>query len=265
MSEPHTSGPAIEVQAVHKRFRRLKGWRELLRHPFGESRYTEALRGISFDLGAGTALGLLGPNGAGKSTLLKVLAGLVEADQGNVRLHGLDVPRQLGRARELLGFALCEERSFYWRLSGRQNLNFFASLHDLYGAERSTRVDEVLTRVGMSEHADRPFRDLSVGMKQRLALARGLLNRPRILLVDEPTRSLDPGAAAAMRRHLREDLVQGAGVTMILATHDLTEAREVSDRILLLDEGKVAGLGTFDEVESEVEAVFAVERAEAGL
>jgi len=256
---------AIHVEDVHKRFPRQRGWRDLLRSPFARTEYTEALLGVSFDLESGRALGLLGPNGAGKSTLLKVLAGLVEPERGTVRLSGYDVFGQLPQVRELLGYALCEERSFYWRLNGRQNLKFFASLYDLAGRERDERVAEAIERVGMTEHADRPFRDLSVGMKQRLALARGLLNRPRILLVDEPTRSLDPGAAAALRRHLREDLVQGLGVTMILATHDLIEAREVSDAILLLEEGRVAALGEYDAVESDVDRVFAVEREENGL
>ena len=264
MSATEESSPAIIVEDLHKRFPRQRGWRDLVRHPFAEPEYTEALRGVSFELARGQALGLLGPNGAGKSTLLKVLAGLVEPDGGRLRMAGFDVSRQLSEVRELLGYALCEERSFYWRLTGRHNLKFFAALYNLFGRERDERVDEVIERVGMTEHADRPFRDLSVGMKQRLALARGLLSRPSILLVDEPTRSLDPGASLRLRRHLRRDLVEGLGVTMILATHDLVEAREVSDRILLLEEGRVAALGGAEAVATEVDRVFAIEDEEAG-
>ncbi len=141
-----------------------------------------ALEGVSFDIAAGEMVGLLGPNGAGKTTLLKVLATLLFPSSGEVHFGDINVLREPGRARKRLGLVTCDERSFYWRLTGRHNLEFFAALYHVPSRETPARVQELLEVLGLAEAADRPFHGYSAGMKQKLAIARGLLASPEILL-----------------------------------------------------------------------------------
>ncbi|NOZ87512.1 MAG: ABC transporter ATP-binding protein [Deltaproteobacteria bacterium] len=249
----------VLVDNLSKSFPTARGWLDLLKAPFGRGEYIKALDGIDFTVRKGSALAVLGPNGAGKSTLLKVLSGLVEPDSGRAMVMGLDVKRQTDLVQKLIGFAICDERSFYWRLSAWQNIEFFAMLQDLRGREKKERVNEVLEKVHVSNEAKRPFRDLSTGIKQRLALARALLNRPKVLLVDEPTRSLDPGSAAGMRKFLKQDMLENEKITLIMATHDLEEASEVADQVLLLKKGTCAAFGEVEQVMPEVEKVFGQE------
>jgi ABC-2 type transport system ATP-binding protein len=238
---------AIEAVAVEKTFVKQRSIRELVMHPFGRAERIHALRGVDLAVREGEIFGLLGPNGAGKTTLLKIFSCLVLPDRGTARLAGIDTSDERA-VKPRLGLVNADERSFYWRLSGRENLRFFARLYDVPSRSMEPRIAALLDRVGMADAADRPFSGYSSGMKQRLAIARALLHDPPILLMDEPTRSLDPAASLSLRRFVLDDLAAGAGKTILLATHDLREAEALSNRLAILVSGRVRQVGTVDQV-----------------
>jgi ABC-2 type transport system ATP-binding protein len=209
-----------------------------------------ALDGVTVTIPHGQVFGLLGPNGAGKTTLIKILCGLILPTRGTAVVAGFDLVRQASALRARLGLVTSDERSFYWRLTGRQNLEFFAALHDLRGAAGRRRVDELLALVDLTEHAERRFDAYSTGMKQRLAVARGLLHDPDILFLDEPTKGLDPLATQRVHELVR-DLIR-RGKTVIMATQRLEEAEKLCRRIAFFGRGRVAAEGTPDELRARL-------------
>ena len=260
MSEPARA--AVEIRGLVKRFRLRRSARELLQ-PWRPRREVEALAGVDLGVRRGELVALLGPNGAGKSTLLEILATLVAPSAGAVRLEGVDVDRDPAAARRFVGYVLTEERSFFWRLSVRDNLRFFAALQGLFGEVAARRIDVLAGMFGLSAQLDREFMHLSAGQKQRVAIARGLLADPPVVLFDEATRSLDPGRAERVRQVVRELLVEQAGKAVIFATHDLEEARALADRVVLMVKGRIAAEGPYEVLEPEVLRVFREEaRAE---
>lgn len=239
--------PLVRISGLRKRFTVRRPWSEVLRRPF-ERVEVEALRGVSLEVQPGEFFGLLGPNGAGKTTLFKVLATLVTPDGGTAEVGGCSVVDDPGRVRSLLTPVIADERSLDWRLSGRENLRLFGSLYDLDGPVRRQRIDGLLQRVGLEGASERMVGTYSSGMKQRLLIARALLSRPRVLLLDEPTRSLDPVSARDFRRFLREEVVGRHGCTVLLATHDADEALDLCDRLAILDRGRVVAKGNTREL-----------------
>ncbi len=229
---------AISVTSLEKYFPpALTGWRALMQ-PL--ARATErALADISFTVEQGEAVALIGANGAGKSTLLRILATLIVPTRGHATLGGFDVERQSAEARSQFGYHTGGDEGFYSRLSGRENLAFFAAMNNLSSAEARKRIASVAESMGIQDDLDRQVRTLSTGTTHRLGLARALLHGPAVLLLDEPTRSLDPLAAADFRRLLKDDLVRGRGATLLFASHTLSEVEEIADRVVLLDEGRV--------------------------
>jgi ABC-2 type transport system ATP-binding protein len=205
------------------------------------------LRGIDLQVGEGEIFGLLGPNGAGKTTLLKILSCLILPDKGSAVVGGHDTRKEY-QVKKKIGLVHSDERSFYWRLSARENLRFFARLYDVPGRRIEGRIDELLRRVDLLQAADRPFADYSSGMKQRVAIARALLHDPPILMMDEPTRSLDPVSSMSLRSFILDELSQRDGKTILIATHNLREAEAVSGRIAILVEGRVRQMGTVEEI-----------------
>ena len=238
---------AIDARGIEKTFTKKRSIGELLTHPFRPAERVRALRGVDLEVRQGEIFGLLGPNGAGKTTLLKVLCCLILPDKGRARILGLDTTHET-QVKRLIGLVSTDERSFYWRLSARENLRFFARLYDLPGSKIDSRIDELLERVGMTEPADRPFSGYSSGMKQRLSIARALLHDPPILLMDEPTRSLDPESAITLRDYVLEKLKRRDGKTILLATHNLLEAEIMADRVAIIAHGTVQEVGTVEEV-----------------
>ncbi|MBK9943169.1 MAG: ABC transporter ATP-binding protein [Kouleothrix sp.] len=235
--------PAIEAHALTKRFRKLHTYRDLVLYPWRKADHL-AVDQVSLEIARGELFGLLGQNGAGKTTLIKMLCTALIPSAGQAHVASYDVVRQARQVRERIGLVSGEERSFYWRLTGRQNLEFFAALYHVPGALARQRIDELLRRVGMADHGDRPFRTYSSGMRQKLAIARGLLNSPQVLFMDEPTRSLDPISAQAMRRFVAEYIIGELGCTVILATHSMAEAEELCDRLALIQSGRIVAQGT---------------------
>jgi ABC-2 type transport system ATP-binding protein len=222
----------VVIESVHKTFRPAGFfW-------FGHARVeTHALKGISLDAAGGEVLALLGPNGSGKSTTLKLVSTMLLPDQGRVFVGGANTRLQSKSVRSQVGFALASERSFFPRLTVRENLDFFGALEDLPRSERGRRVECVLHDVGLSDAGGKQAMKLSSGMYQRLGIARALIKRPSVLLLDEPTRSLDPAAASHLWRMIRA--LAGNGITILLATHNFPEAVAVADRIAILQKGEL--------------------------
>jgi ABC-2 type transport system ATP-binding protein len=230
---------AISIQNISKTypppFPRLK---KFFRLNVGES--VEALRDISLDIEEGEIFGLIGKNGAGKTTLTKIIATLVQPTSGNVSVKGFDSIKDDVKVRSLIGLATAEERSFYWRLTSQQNLIFFSRLYGMDDKSAKKRITELFEQLDLQDLAKRRFSELSTGNKQRLAVARAMLANPPILLLDEPTRSLDPLAAANMR-NLIDSL---ENVSILLTSHNLSEIEELCSRVAIISNGTIRAVDT---------------------
>lgn len=204
---------------------------------------TVALDRVSFTVRRGAVLGLLGPNGAGKTTLLRIIATVVTPDSGTVTVHGLDVAGQPALVRRLVAPAFSDERSLQWRLSALENLLLFARLHGLSRENARRRSGELLEIVGLEDVGDRMAGTFSSGMRQKLMLARALVGSPLVLLLDEPTRGLDPIAARGFRQFLRDVLSGQLGCTTILATHSEKDVLACCDHLAVLRDGCLVAAG----------------------
>ena len=198
---------------------------------------TIALRDVSFSTSDAAVLILLGPNGSGKTTALKLISTLLLPDSGSVSVGGFNTERDAGDVRRQVGIAVATERSFFPRLSARENLQFFAALDEVRRSERRQRVKEVLHDTGLEESADTLVMKFSSGMYQRLGIARALVKRPSVLLLDEPTRSLDAATTAHFWTTIRA--LAERHTTVLIATHNFAEAVAVGNRLLLLHHGEV--------------------------
>lgn len=200
----------------------------------------EALKNVSFEIAEGEIFGLIGKNGAGKTTLTKIIATLVQPTAGEVSVKNFDSVTEEIKVRSLIGLATAEERSFYWRLTSEQNLIFFARLYGMKDRQAGKRIAEIFEQLDLTELKKRRFAELSTGNKQRLAVARALLAAPPVLLLDEPTRSLDPLAAAEMR-----DLIRSLkGVSVLLTSHNLSEVEELCNRVAIISKGEIRAVNT---------------------
>jgi len=245
MSGPSEIGAAaLAVSALVKDYPRpSRGWRSFFL-PSWQQGAIRALDGVSLDVRSGSVFGLLGTNGAGKTTLIKICYNLLLPTSGSVLVLGEDPLHHGRRIRSRMGMVNSEERSFYWRLSGRRNLEFFASLHDMDGGSAARRIEELGELTGISAYLDVPFSDYSSGMRQKAAVARALLHDPQVLLMDEPTRSLSPDAAYPLQDFIRKELVETRGKAVLLATQDMDEAERLCEDVALLHRGRLLYLGT---------------------
>jgi ABC-2 type transport system ATP-binding protein len=228
----------ILVENVEKYFPpSYSGWRALL---LPVARPTQpALAGVSLAVEPGEVVALIGENGGGKSTLLRILGTLLLPTRGCAWVGGFDVVSSAARVRQELGYYTGGDEGFYSRLSARENLQLFATMNDLFGAEARRSVTRVVDLLGLGDVLDRPVRTLSTGMVHRLGLARALVHGPAVLLLDEPTRSLDPLTAAEFRRFLKADIVGRHGTTLLFASHTLSEVEQLADRVALLGAGRL--------------------------
>jgi len=205
----------------------------------------EALKNVSFAVEEGEIFGLIGRNGAGKTTLTKIIATLVQPDSGTVSVKGFDSVKDEVKVRSLIGLATAEERSFYWRLSADQNMMFFARLYGMSDRAARARIAELFAELEITELSKRRFAEMSTGNKQRLAVARALLTKPPVLLLDEPTRSLDPLAAAKMRELiLNLSARSGQKVSILLTSHNLSEVEELCRRVAVISNGEIRAVDT---------------------
>ena len=213
---------------------------------FKKSRNSEtvAVDGVSLSVQAGSVLAILGPNGAGKTTLIRLLAGLALPSAGDAKICGLDVVQGEARAKGLVGLSLGDDRSLYARLSGRRNLEFFSALHGLSRHEARQHIDELGNVLEIP--LDQSVQASSSGIRQRILIARALLHDPAVLLLDEPTKSLDPASAQGLRGFIRERLARHLGKTVVIATHNLAEAESLGDQIAIMKEGRIRGCGSLD-------------------
>jgi ABC-2 type transport system ATP-binding protein len=220
-------------------FRRLRAF---FRRPVKDP--VEALRDVSFEVETGEIFGLIGRNGAGKTTLTKIVATLVQPTTGSVAVRGHDSVTDEEHVRGEIGLATAEERSFYWRLTSEQNLMFFARLHGLSDRLAKQRIKDLFAKLELEEIARRRFGELSTGNKQRLAVARSMLTNPPVLLLDEPTRSLDPLAAARMREMIHLLAQQDPPVTIFLTSHNLSEVETLCGRVAIISRGRIRAIDT---------------------
>ncbi len=228
--------PAVTLESVSKIFRH----RPALFNWLGQERSgeTRALNRVSLEIPSGSVLVLLGPNGSGKTTTLKLISTMLLPDEGRVLVQQFDTRDDSRAVRQRVGFAVATERSFFPRLSARENLDFFATLDDIPRRARAGRIDELLMRTGLQDAADTLVMKFSSGMYQRLGIARALIHKPAVVLLDEPTRSLDPGSAAQFWNLVRE--LPSQGTTVMLATHNFNEAVAVGNHVAVLFKGTVA-------------------------
>jgi len=239
----------VEMRGLTKLFPVRKNWKQILTQPFTSEMQT-AVKGVSLSIARGEFFGLLGPNGAGKTTLFKMLATLILPDSGMAEVGGRNVVSEPDAVREMLTPVVPDERSLYWRLNAVENLRLFAVLQGLTGRVADERVQRSLEQVDLTETADKMVGQFSSGMKQRLLIARALLAEPEVLLLDEPTRSLDPLSARAFRAFLRDEIADRQGRTVLLATHNPEEALELCDRLAVLHHGELLATGTVSELRS---------------
>ncbi len=234
---------AVSVESLTKFFPPARsGWRAFVQ-PF-ERPAIPALQDVSFTVREGEAIALLGANGAGKSTLLRILSTLLLPTSGSARIAGHDAIAFPRDVRRNLGYHAGSDLGFYARLTGRENLFFFGRLNHLSAAAARDRIAEFAARFELSESLSRQVRTLSSGTIQRLSLARALLHSPRILLLDEPTRSLDAIAAASFRRFLNSEVLQRGATSLLFASHSLPEIELLANRVAVLSQGRLLALDT---------------------
>jgi ABC-2 type transport system ATP-binding protein len=252
---------AIELEDVHKEYpkRQKRVW------PFrpGPRETLTAVDEVTLRIPQGEFFGLLGPNGAGKTTTVLMICTLLEPTSGTVRVLGHDAVRRPAEVRARLGAVLTGERSVYWKLSGRENLEYFAALYGVPPRETSRRIEEVLRLVDLVDRADDLVERYSHGMRQRLILARALLPDPPLLVLDEPTIGLDPQAARSLRDLLHE-LHQRRGKTIVLTTHYMEEADQLCQRIGIIDRGRIIALDSPANLKRGLGGTKAIEVEAAG-
>ncbi|HYN87116.1 MAG TPA: ATP-binding cassette domain-containing protein [Ardenticatenaceae bacterium] len=242
------SANIVEAQELRKAFPKKQPkqngsfWSRLLPGRRRAVDWYVAVDGVSFDIREGEIFGLLGPNGAGKTTTIRMLCTLLEPTSGTARINGCDIRQQADKVRQNLGAVLTGERSIYWKLTGRENLEYFAALYHIPPAIARKRIDELLGRLDLLHRADEQVERYSSGMKQRIAIAKALLANPPVLLLDEPTIGLDPQSARNLRELILE--IKQEGRTILLTTHYMEEADQLCDRVGIIDLGKIIALDT---------------------
>jgi ABC-2 type transport system ATP-binding protein len=211
----------------------------------------QALDGLSFSVRDGEVFGLLGPNGAGKSTTVRVLTTLTRPDSGRATVAGFDVVQHPNRVRNAIGY-VAQDSGVDWEATGRENMLLQGRIHGMSGKALHIRVDQLLELVGLQDAADRVARGYSGGMKRRLDVATGLVHRPSVLFLDEPTTGLDPEARAAMWVEV-ERLAAQEALTILLTTHYLEEADRLAERVAIVSQGRVVAEGTPDDLKRGLE------------
>jgi len=231
---------AIKAEGIFKTFR--SGW--------WKKRRKEALKGVDLRIEEKEIFGILGPNGAGKTTLLSILSTLLLPDRGNVYILGMDVLHDERQIRKKVNI-VSGNANFLWSLTVKENLHYYGMLYGLTGKEREKKVETLIDLFNLKEHRNIPFDELSTGMKQRLSLAKSLINDPEVLFLDEPTVGLDPDVSVRIREEILS-IHKNRGMTVLLTTHNMKEAEYLCGRIAFLKEGKILTTGTAESLKRMV-------------
>lgn len=245
---------AIETNKLYKKFYPTKSpsLKDIFNFFSRDDNFIVACNELDLRVRNGELFGLVGPNGAGKTTLIKILSTIILPDRGQAKVNGFDVLKQDDKVRRSIGLVTSEARSFYVRLSGRENLKFFANLFNTFAKNMERKIDELTEFLEIKDKLDIMFQEYSTGIKQRFALARGLLNDAPILLVDEPTKSLDPSSAKSLRDFIRKKLVDQQKKTVVFTSHSLNEIENLADTIAIMDKGRLKASGSLDELKKEM-------------
>ena len=235
----------VDVRALSKRFETKEG--PILRK---RKKSLVAVDDISFTVPGGEIFGLLGPNGAGKTTTIKMLCTLITPTSGDALINGVSIVENAQKVRESLGVMLTGERTLYWKLTGRENLEYFAALYHLQSSDTKKRINYLLQLLGLGDREDTVVENYSTGMRIRLSFAKALLNEAPVLLFDEPTASLDPQSSRLIRDVIRS--LKKEGHAIILTTHNMDEADALSDRVAIIDHGRIVRLGSPLELKEKV-------------
>jgi len=231
---------AIEAKGIFKTFR--SGW--------WKKRRKEALKGVDLQIEEREIFGILGPNGAGKTTLLSILCTLLLPDRGSVRILGMDGLSDGHQIRKRVNM-VSGNANFLWSLTVKENLHYYGMLYGLTGKEREKKVETLIDIFDLTEHGNIPFDELSTGTKQRLSLAKSLINDPEVLFLDEPTVGLDPDVSIRIREEILS-IHKERGMTVLVTTHNMKEAEYLCGRIAFLKEGKILTTGTAESLKRMV-------------
>lgn len=240
---------AVEVKDLRKHFISYK--KKLFKKT--EKKEFKAVDGINFNIKKGEIFGLLGPNGAGKTTTIKMITGLLRPTSGSVKVMGKDVDKYPLEALGNIGTVLAGDRSIYWKLTARENLEYFAALYGCNKKEAKKRTEEVLEKLDLTEKADELVEKFSTGMKQKVALGKALIPNAPVVLLDEPTLGLDPQAAINLREIILD--IKKEGRTVLITTHYMEEADFLSDRIAIIDGGKIIAMDTPENLKKSIDKV----------
>lgn len=241
----------IEIKNLCKEFYGTRGLLDSIAAPFKKGSKKIVLNKINLEIKKNELFCLIGPNGAGKTTLIKILCTLILPTQGHASVNGYDVIKEEKKVRESIGFISSDERSFFWRLSGIENLKFFAALYNLPSGRISKEVTRVIEIAGIEE-PDKEFQQYSAGARQRLSIARSLLREQEVLFMDEPTKGLDPLMAVSFRKFIKEELVTRHKKTIFFTTHQLNEAEIMADRLAILHKGEIKAIGALAELKKGI-------------
>lgn len=226
----HLTRKSVEARGISKRYKSF----------FGRS--ASILEGISLDIDEGEIFGLLGPNGSGKTTLISIFSTLIYPEEGSLFILGMDASRSRSEIRKCINISTAKP-NFPWSLTIKENLRHYGMLYGLYGSELSRAVEDQIDAFELGDFKDLKFEDLSTGLKQRLSLAKAMINRPRLLFLDEPTTGLDPDISIKTRMLIRR-IHEEEGISVIMSTHYMPEAEMLCDRIAFLRKGRIVALDT---------------------
>ena len=241
-----TAEHGIAVRNVSKRYHKLS-LGLVLGRPLKDDGYL-AVDDVSFDVARGEIFGLVGPNGAGKTTLIKCICALLHPTTGSVKIEGMDTVRDADKVKRSVGLVTSNERSFYWRLTGQQNLEFFSGIYKLDKIESREWIDRLMEFLGIARYRHERFDSYSTGTKQRFAIARGMLSKPRFLLMDEPTKGVDPVNAKDIIDLIANKMKDFWKPTVLITSHDLREIELLCDHVGVMHKSRLVAKGTVDEL-----------------
>lgn len=237
----------IEVKNVWKEFN-IKEHKGFLKN---ETKCVKAVNGVNIKIEKGKIVGLLGINGAGKTTTIKIITGLLKPTKGNVYVDGKDISKNINKYKGIINMITGGERNIYWRLTPKENLEYYAALYGVKGKEKDIIIDKLIKMLDLEKSIDTPVEQFSKGMKQRLQIARGLINSPKYIFLDEPTLGLDIGIAKEMREYIKK-LAQEQNRGILLTTHYLREVEELCDYVYVLSRGGIVREGSVKDIITSV-------------